>query len=398
MCLPAGTLLADGSDVADLPSEVICPSGIVAARPFAHQWHGDLIVIELQGGLTVRATPQQMFLAYHRHTRYRRISPEPKWIRSEDLEADNHYLIVPSLHGAFDDLVIDAASFIGGGKRRGRYQTPLRGGFLLDEATSWLLGLYVAEGSGSSSDGTGYAQLALSLAETALAHRAMAVAKRLGYDARLYRGERGLQVYLGGPVLEKALKSWCGSRARSKHVPVFILIHRDLPILKAFLDGLMTGDGSTRRNSPKHKGYVRLHTASRALDRQVRLVLARLGLGHHGHILRQPVRTIRGKTLREGILYRVDWTWTPRKSVRTMQGRQVETVHHRWKAVSEGIALPIRGISREPFDGLVCNMGTGDHPYIAEALITRDDDCHARDPVRNTKVAGLPSIRDYDRP
>ena len=139
----------------------------------------------------------------------------------------------------------------------------------------------------------------------------------------------------------------------------------------------MAGDGSARRHSAKHKGYVRLHTASRGLDRQMRLTLARFGVGHHGHVLRQPPRSIRGKALREGVLYRVDWTWKPRKSVRLMKGRRVETVHHRWRAVGEGIAIPVKAVYSQKFDGFVYNMGTN-APYVAEALITRDDDCHAR--------------------
>lgn len=382
-CFPAGTVLADGLPIEAPRTRTIGGSGgDTACTNLVREWNDEVVTLKA-AGIELTSTPE------HPHRIYRRrhkvgLTPvrlkEPAWIQAQDARVGD-FLLVPNIGGDVSDAVIDASMF-GGDENR----SPLKSGFPLNAQTAWLLGLYTAEGSGAE-----YAQLSLGFSnkERAIADRAATVARSLGYEGSVDEAHTdnidttratGLRVRLGGPVLARALKTWCGDGAYSKRCPEFVLRHHDLSIVRAFLEGLAAGDGHDD-NRPKTK-TTHVDTSSRALAAHVRLLLARLGLGFWGRIWTQKDRTIGNRFLVGGAtMYQVGWTWNPRTTTRVLNGKLVASWSRSWRRCAEGILIPIKKIERSHHVGPVYNLTCDEqHTFITEGVCTHN--CEINDDLR----------------
>ncbi len=189
------------------------------------------------------------------------------------------YLLIPRLQGSVNVKELDISSFT---TEHGRLTTLAKGYplcFPVNKYTTWLLGLYVAEGSSSSR-----AFFALGKHERALAAELCGVVRRLGYSPCVYEAQTSLTVEICSRVLARALSVWCGRGAHNKQVPHFILHHKNKEVLSAFLDGYWAGDGCV-----EHRQYGALRqmaiTVSSKLAVEIQLLGARLG--HYIHISRK---------------------------------------------------------------------------------------------------------------
>ena len=148
----------------------------------------------------------------------------------------------------------------------------------LSEDFAYFCGLFVAEGSFSTHRGrlTGGMRLTLNIKEESLVMRAIFVLENLGVDCHTYNypETNKMEVCFGCLPLAHLLKIECGAGAKSKRVPQFIMEGSN-EIRRAFLDGLLAGDG--KNPGADGKGQRTLRTASKRLAYETRLLLAAVG-------------------------------------------------------------------------------------------------------------------------
>jgi len=402
-CFPVGTILSDGLPIEAARSHTLGGNGgDSACVNLVREWDGETVTLR-GAGIEITSTPEHPIWIYPRRHKVG-LTPvklkNPAWTKASEARVGD-FMLVPDVGGDVTDTVISVSAF-GSDENR----SPLKSGFPLNEQTAWLLGLYTAEGSG-----TDYAQLSLGGTdkERALADRAATIARSLGYEGACDASytnratptvQNGTRVNIGGPVLARALKTWCGDGSHNKHCPEFILRHADLKLVRAYLEGLWAGDGTAGGGGKGGTNHVAVHTSSRGLACHVRLLLARLGLGFWGATLVQKDRTIDGYFVEGGgLLYHVGWTWDPRTSPRTLNGQVVASWNRRWRRCDEGILIPIREVARGHYAGPVYNLSCDkEHSFIAEGIKVHNceiNDDIAEEVKTHRDIQALPSGAVY---
>ena len=151
-------------------------------------------------------------------------------------------------------------------RRRGQVRlaggrNPIPARFSVDLETAWLLGLYVAEGFRREQ------QVVLSNTDQRILDRAGDALAGLGLT--FHRGPGALSV---GSAVFSALLDWLGTggKAPTKRIPPAVF-GWPRPHLRAFLDGIVDGDGST------DGGRTSVWTTSDGLVGDLLLLFARLG-------------------------------------------------------------------------------------------------------------------------
>lgn len=146
------------------------------------------------------------------------------------------------------------------------------------EDAAFFFGLFVAEGSFSVHKGrlTGGMRLTLNINEQFLSERASSFLSGMGIESHVYKypETNKMELCFGCLPLAYLLKAECGAGAKNKHVPQSIM-EGSTPIRRAFLDGLLAGDG--KNPGDDGKGQRTLRTASKRLAYEVRLLLAAIG-------------------------------------------------------------------------------------------------------------------------
>lgn len=402
-CFPAGTILADGSKIENPGSSTLGQSGKVSVvSPMSRPYSGKMYKIRA-GGMTYTATDEHPFRTVSRKNSACPIKLTAEtWTEAKNV-TKNDYLIIPKLPGSFTDESIDLTSFISSGtdsigRKTFGNRVPNRT-FPINADTAWLLGLYTSEGSGKD-------RVALSLGthEIDLIARAKTIAGSLGYKASSRVGcQHGTStdVRFGGPVIAAAFKSWCGDGSKNKKVPEFILMNADQNIVRAYLDGLTAGDGWEQARNKQDNPTIGHGTHSRLLASHVRLCLARIDIGFHGSDKPQKDRYIGDRFIPGGSeFYRTDWTWKPAVSMRKLNGKLIESYSHSWKKVAEGIAIPVKSVSCEDFDGEVFNIETGDHTYIVDGALVHNCDLAINSIIganRLPKICLIPGVHPLEK-
>jgi deoxycytidylate deaminase len=340
---------------------------------FKRKYSGDLIRVEAKGILPISLTPEHPLLVINAGNRSNRRSPSlrPEWKLAGDLKerhnspayAKGDYLLLPRVSGTIDAQSIDLGNFAPG--RSHKYKISR---LPLNTTTAWLLGIYVAEGH--ATDRRIY--FSLHSNETELARRIMKTLDSLGVPStsKAVLGEQSIVIDCCSTVLGRAMLSWCGHLAPSKRIPDFVLYHRDLDIVEAFLEGYSRGDGGWASNSSKNteRNQLQMVTTSKLLALQLQLAFARLGRyasvydNHHG-----------GETKIQGRLVETEEAYTIRFSPSNTNIRVYEKEDHLF------FMLPIRRVSREHFEGPVYNLeAPGDNTYLVSNIISHNC-CHAEE-------------------
>lgn len=372
-CFPAGTLLPGGVPIEDV-ADTTTP------------YDGELAVLETQIG-TLEPTLEHPVLVRARRHKVG-VTPvvleEPVWTPASEVRKGD-YLLVPSLarYGLRGDRSIDLAPFVQQGfDRLGR---PLGNRAVkaipLDEGTAWLVGLYVAEGSASPN-----VKFSLAADEGYLADKIAMVATRLGWSASRCVNGSSMAVTLGTTVLGRWLKAHVGACAREKHVPDVIMRHEDAGVRRAFLAGLVDGDGCRQERDGKR--WFSVGVASEALARDLVLLLAQDGLG--AHVSRRALRPRQiGATWTdvETVLWNVSWNPDGASlSTRVMNGHEVTTRNARWRVDELGVWYPVKRAGRRPYSGFVYNLvETPDHTYVAGSLLVHNCDLEINDDLDAAK-------------
>jgi pyruvate formate lyase activating enzyme len=223
----------------------------------------------------------------------------------------------------------------------------------LDEDMARLLGLYCAEGS-ICSDRTRPNSHALnfsfSRAETKLVDETVRlVQKCFGVKAARVRRATTLAVAVNKSSVALLFKSLAGKGAGAKHVPQMLFdAHR--PVVRAFLDAYVEGDGHRYRN-----GKISVTTVSRQMAYDVAWLALKLGhlpsvydapMAEQGVIQNRPVK-------RSAHQYTVVWYENP-----DIRRKAIET--------EDFYLVPLRDISFVEYDGDVYNMEVEEeHNYLA---------------------------------
>ena len=363
-CLPPDELLlGDNKPISEFATgdKVVGASGIQSViRTMARPYEGELVEIKAGGMLPVRVTPEHPVLTVRGAGNSKTVYSSPAWrlakeLREKHPSLDGDYLVIPKLPGHYFDKMLDLHQFIYSSKAH-----PRNTRFPINERTAWLLGIYVAEGN-SYHDGLNFS---LHEDETAIRTRISDSFKELGYSSCVVQSPRVRckRIMVTAVIIGRAFAQWCGKGAAKKKIPDFILYHKDENILRSFLDGYTAGDVCTVWN--REYELLIVNTISRVLIQQLQLAYARLGLFMSIRKSRDAMRnTILGRNVNyheqyEGRLYP--------KPV----GRKMNRLH------GEHFYIPIRKLSLTTFNGLVYNIETLDHTYLASNAIVHNCDYH----------------------
>ncbi len=238
---------------------------------------------------------------------------------------------------------------------RGRGESPLLE-LPLSVETAWLLGAYVAEGWTTKNHDV---FLSLGRDERSFANRISRVVRSLGYSPQIKERETTLVVRFSSSILARALREWCGHLAENKKIPDFILYHRSEALLRAFLRGYHLGDGSVTKDQ-RGPRFDRASTISRILALQIQLAYARLG--RFARIRKEPregTSKILGRTVKTRDAYSISILSSKRKVAD-------------FRINSEFIVVPIKRISKLPYDGHVKNLETTDNTYLVSNAVVHN--------------------------
>lgn len=384
---------------------------------FSRPYHGILLRVEGKGLLPFDVTPEHPILVSNLISRYeshipkgikliiRQKSPKgrvlsyknPYWINAEALSCirertaaqsyDGHYLVMSRQKGKCKMRFVSLLPFFSDKGMFGRKERPrnAKTRFPLTYDTAWLLGFYVAEGS---SDHATRVVLAMGKRNMKLHRRIKAIVSSIGYSVCRGYSHSTIDAIIGSRLLAKAFPSWCGNGATHKHVPAFILNHNDDGILRAFLDGYLTGDGSIgKRGKKAGRGIVvRATTSSKILALQLQLLVARLGMW--APVFRNRPRRWRfcfGKLRLIQTSYTVQFPLVRRK--------------HSSRVFKKIILVPIDKIRHIQYSGSVHNISTNDATFSVSNVIVHNCKFHRRIvPLPIEYVAQSSGVTDSEIP
>jgi hypothetical protein len=217
----------------------------------------------------------------------------------------------------------------------------------LDDASSWFLGMYVAEGW-SSPKGVVFV---LNKKETDFQDRIVKIGRSLGYSPYVRESSGAAQVGVPSRVLARALPTWCGSGAPNKHVPDFILLHKQDSILRSFLQGYLQGDGGVSRDS-----WIAA-TVSPVLSLQLQLLCARLGItASIRQVSIEGLSEILGKSVHVHDKYHVTLY---------QQSKQM-------RVRDDTILAPVKRVESSRLRGWVYNVATADGTFLASNAVVHN--------------------------
>jgi Icc-related predicted phosphoesterase/signal peptidase I len=333
----------------------------VVRETFARPYSGEMTRIKGSGLLPFSVTSEHPILAVRKKRTIKRIRgtrrnvnvfSAPRWTPPHDIkpvttkEINGDYLVLPRISGTENSKWIPLDQFI---KAQG--SKILR--FPLNEETAWLLGLYAAEGH-NVADGVVFSSNTI---ETEIRKRIQGVTRDLGLSSITipHRLESEISTMIASRALSRAFPAWCGHLAHNKRIPDFLLFHKDISLLRAFLRGHQDGDGG-RENTGS--GVIKLTTVSKTLALQLQLAYARLGITTSIYVTKAHEDVIQGRRVWSKEKYRIGFSISPRWTKSYVQ--------------KDRILVPVRRISRHNYIGTVHNLSTSDNTYLVSNVVTHN--------------------------
>ncbi len=228
----------------------------------------------------------------------------------------------------------------------------------------WLLGLYIAEGSTSSSYGTGGPidrstwSIHVKEVDTVLGYM-----EKAGLNARVQTVKSSVlckNIVVGHGVLARWLSETCGRGCHFKKMPIGVMA-LSASDRQAVLDGLVYGDGRMDPDERYKPGRWKLATTSWRLAVGTRLLAQSLGahvsIYPHDRNGTLPAKFIRGKLVRSGPSYEV---------VGNQAGQGLDEDGLRLTRVRAVTA----GGARQVYDLQVAD----DHSFVADGVVVHNSD------------------------
>ena len=372
-CVPPSTIvLGDNKPITEykIGDAAIGSNGSnTVHRTFNRPYKGQMITIRANGLLPLVITPDHPILISSSHSsrhwageRTRSISfSSEKYLAAKDAVAkhssnDGDYLVVPIIKGNFKEDQISLEPFI---KKKKPKHIGFREFLPLNRNTAWLIGLFVAEGSVAEE-----ARFSIASDEIDIKHRITRIAKSLGYStfATTAKNANSMLVTIPSRVLARALDHWCGHKAPNKRIPDFLLFHEKVEYLRAFLQGYEIGDGYLGKNKLRgNKMYRSCSTTSKILAQQLQLAYARLGIWASISIKREKMQdVIMGRKVSLHPAYLISYPIHPNNK-RT-----------KVRFLNDKLLTPIRAVTKESYEGRVCNLETTDNSYLVSNAIVHN--------------------------
>lgn len=374
-CVPPGTIILGDNktiEALEVGDSVAGLEGLTDVKEtFNRPYYGPVVVIDGCGLLPLRLTPEHPVLTVtgheirrNRHNRRRRIKfGVPTWKPAENISTgriydgdSRDYLVVPRVKGTVNSAELDLNPYT---SERGRATARGQGYPLtlpFDEDSAWLLGLYVAEGS-STAKGP---ELYLGKHEGDLAQKIMMIARKWGYSPYISQKTTAMAVGIPSRLLARALPDWCGSGARNKRIPDFILYHKDERLLTSFLTGYLDGDGYSRPEKPHIRNA---NTVSQILALQLQLLATRLGYTSGISAYEGKTHLIGDRSVSGHTIYCV---------IITM--RRTSKPKYKMRIMDDFMLVPVFGVTKECHHGTVHNLHTRDESYLVSNAVVHN--CH----------------------
>jgi O-methyltransferase len=371
-CFPAGTMVAGGCEPIEavmVGSAILNSAGLhqTVEHKFEREYSGEMVSLKVACLPSIDVTAEHPILVCSMKNRYPRkparfrmkVPTIPTWKAAGQVEVGD-WVIVPR-NKKYESARLSFNVQGGAGHPGPRRRIDVA----LDEDTAWLVGLYVAEGYTSEDNRI---NLSLGSTEIDLAERAAEIFRKLGVRARIDHKKlnRGvLTVVVNCAGLARVFDEWCGSGAVNKRVPVAIL-HSTLPIARAFIEGLVAGDGCSFTNKRGGAGY-RLVTVSRGLVFSVIELLHKFGMHVSGGNPRNNSPTIEGREVNTHPVYEVNWSKHTWDGTLDKQGREAVGIA---RFTDDYVYLPVRGVEHSAVSGMrVFNIETQDHTYAVPFIV-----------------------------
>lgn len=382
VCLPKGSYISianKGIDELKVGDIVVDENGNLTnvVTPMSRQYNGEVIEIIPTGMLPIVLTPEHPILTVDR--RYIHIEKEGMvwgtttatfgktyWKKAGEFKVGD-FVLIPKIKGTIDTKYLDFSPFvksniIGIGKD---VKIPL------NEETAWLLGLYLAEGSGGVQ-----LSIALNKHEIDIAKRTQEIVKKwFKYDPSIVmnKNDGGLRVKIGGSLPGRAFTTWFGKEAKYKKIPDFIMLHKDLNIVKSFLIGYCTGDGCFNRTN----GVV-IGTVSKELAQQVQLLMARFGLFMSINKRPPSEGRIRGRLFKSSGHYIIKSRYSEickffgyGTCTKSACIRKERACKYGWD-IGDFIAVRVREVNKKEFNGTVYNIETSSNTYTVQNIVVHN--------------------------
>jgi hypothetical protein len=219
----------------------------------------------------------------------------------------------------------------------------------LDADFAYFLGWYTAEGwtnwYQNKHNGPRKAKIAVALGlhEETIVKRIAACLSKLGFRAQIRKRAAAYEISFSSTHLARWLDDHVGKGAHEKRVAPQLFFSTQ-EVVERYLDALFCGDGC-RTN------YVRkLTSVSRILLEGVQILLAKVGrFGWINWLMRS--NTYLGGSTHQGIIA---------YSERAQRQYWIDATY---------VYVPVREVSREPFQGIVYNIETADSTYCSPFVV-----------------------------
>lgn len=314
-------------------------------------------------------------------------SAQPQWVQAKDLKEKLDFLVIPRVKGTVGETHFDLSQYMHPSRVEPTRQV-LRD-FPLNEDTAWMLGLYAAEGSRVASRNK-QGELTWESGERVVSGCQFTLGtkdKTSGTVARLVQIVRDtfdrpttiseieerstIQAVVSSRTLASFLTEHIGHGSKEKRVPDFILNHKDLGIVSAFIRGYLAGDGCVVE---RERRVVQAGTTSKTLALQLQMLFARLGVLVNLYLYHRPAgyHTIREHVLPEYNIYQL--ALQGNTEVVGIENRQAARARASYLVQDDMILVPIVEISKEMYSGPVYNIETTDHTYTVNNAAVHN--CH----------------------
>lgn len=198
------------------------------------------------------------------------------------------------------------------------------------------------------------------------------------FDCRVFNTKKESntrRIQFHDPAFGMFLSSVAGNRSHNKRIPDFILYHKDIRILTAFLQGYLATDGSRLYSSKKWRG-VQWGTVSRTLANQLQLAITRYGTlapiklhAKDGQVMINP---------RNSKAYKVRASYTIQCSDKRLLDALDERYDSKrsvcWSFEHDGkIWTRVKSVNNTPFNGNVYNLEVDkSHTYTVNNVVVHN--------------------------
>jgi hypothetical protein len=221
--------------------------------------------------------------------------------------------------------------------------------FIVDEEFLWMIGLYLAEGSGGSRS----INFALHKKEIEYQNRIINFFKKHGYNTNIRNSSKnGVTVHINSTTLLQWFHKWLGTKCYNKKIPEEFM---RLPKNKiwALINGIYDGDGSKR---DKEIGQT-----SEILALQLVELLHRVG--EQPLVRRQQAKALTPKGNKRRLAYIVSWA----EETLTRENRK-----GRW-AFNNELLTKVTNVNKIQYSGPVYNLEVeGNHTYVVQGIVVHN--------------------------